>query len=83
MITYFENIIVRIYIILNFVLIKFYLPFDPLNYFLYIILDYKYLKFKHLIDDILINLWHFENFVSMEDNKKMLFTGIFVKIHIQ
>ena len=68
---------------LNFMPIKFYLLFDPLNYFLCIILDYKYLKFKNLIDDIVIDLWHFENFVSMEDNKKMLFTCKFVKIHIQ
>ena len=36
--------------------IKFYLLFDPLNYFLCIILDYKYLKFKNLIDDIVIDL---------------------------
>ena len=48
----------------NFILIKYYLLFDPKIYFLCIILDYKNLKFKHLIDNIIINL--LENFASME-----------------
>ena len=38
----------------NFVLIGYYLLFDLFTYFLCIILDYKILKFKHLIDDIII-----------------------------
>ena len=32
-----------------------------------IILDYKNLKFKHLIDDIIIDLWSSRNIASMED----------------
>ena len=40
----------------NFVLIKYYLLFNPKTYFLYIILNYKNLKFKHLIDDLTIDL---------------------------
>ena len=35
--------------------------------FLCIILDHKNLKFKHLIDDIAINIWYSWNFASMED----------------
>ena len=40
----------------NFVSIKCYLLFNPKTYFLYIILNYKNLKFKHLIDDLTIDL---------------------------
>ena len=40
----------------NFVPNKCYLLFDLLKYFLFKILDYKNLKFKYLIDDIVINL---------------------------
>ena len=36
----------------NFMSIGCYLLFDPLTYFLLIILEYKNLKVKHLIDDI-------------------------------
>ena len=36
----------------NFVSIECYLLFDLYTYFVCIILDYKNLKFKHLIDDI-------------------------------
>ena len=43
----------------NFILIKYYLLFDPKIYFLSIILDYKNLKFKHLIDDIHIDFLFF------------------------
>ena len=32
-----------------------------------IILDYKNLKYKHLIYDITIGLWFSENFASIED----------------
>ena len=56
---------------LNFMLIRYYLLFDPQTYFIYIyiyiILDYKNLKFKHLIDDIIIYFWSFGNFTSIED----------------
>ena len=58
-----------------------YLPFDPLNNFLCIILDYKNLKFKYLIGNINIDLLSFLNFANMEDLKKKL-NGGFVKIHI-
>ena len=37
-----------------------------INLFLCIILDYKNLKFKHLIDDIAIDLYSFENFANMK-----------------
>ena len=39
----------------NFVLFKYYLLFKLETYFPYIILDYKNLKFKLLIDDITID----------------------------
>ena len=39
----------------NFVSIGCYLLFDSLAYFLCIILNYKNLKFKNLIDDITID----------------------------
>ena len=52
---------------LNFVSIGCYLLFDALTYFLYIILYYKNLKFKYLIDNIAIDLWYFRNYASIED----------------
>ena len=39
----------------NFMPNKCYLLFNLLTYFLFMILDYKNLKFKYLIDDIIIN----------------------------
>ena len=52
----------------NFILIRYYLLFDPQTYFIYIILDYKNLKFKHLIDDdIIIYFWSSGNFTNIED----------------
>ena len=42
--------------------------FINLNF--YVILDYKNLKFKDLIDDIAINLWSFWNFANMEDIRR-------------
>ena len=39
----------------NFVLIGYYLLYDLLFYILYIILNYKNLQFKQLIDDIAID----------------------------
>ena len=53
----------------NFVSIGCYLLFDPHTYFLCIILDYKNMKFKHLINDIVIDLWSSENFTSIKDIK--------------
>ena len=57
--------------------------------FLCIILYYKILKFKILIDDIVIHFLSSENFVSMDDikknfkKKKKQSNGEFVKIHFQ
>ena len=51
---------------LNFVLIGCYLLFDSQTYFLFIIFYYKNLEFKHLDNDITINLWSSLNFVSMK-----------------
>ena len=36
--------------------IECYLLFDPKTYFLCIVLDYKNSNFKHLIDDIIIDI---------------------------
>ena len=36
-----------------------------INFFLGVLLEYKNLKFKHLIDGITINLSYFRNFVNM------------------
>ena len=62
MVTYFKNSIVELHVIyvLN-MNVKFYadqifLLYNLYTYFLCIILDYKNLKFKHLIDDIAIKL---------------------------
>ena len=40
------------------------------NLFLCIILNYKNLKFEHLIDDIVIDFWFSKNFTSMKDVRK-------------
>ena len=45
----------------NFVTNKYYLLFDLLTYFLFMILNYKNLKFKYLIDNVVINFWSSEN----------------------
>ena len=52
--------------------------------FLCIIWDYKNMKFKHLIDDIVIDLWLSRNFASMNDIGKKCNSnnGGFIKIHI-
>ena len=41
-----------------------------INLFLCIILDYKSLKYKHLIDEVAINLWYFKNFANMKYVRK-------------
>ena len=49
----------------NFMIVGLYLQFDPSTYFLCIILDYKILKYKYLIDDIVIDLWFSGNFANI------------------
>ena len=76
--TYFENLIIGLldlYILnmyVKFQSIGCYLLFNPKTYFLCIILDYKNLEFKHLINDIAIDLFFFffGNFVSINDIRK-------------
>ena len=55
---------------LNSMSIRYYLLFDTKTYFLCIILDYKNLKFKYLIDDITIDFWSSRNFTSIEDLRR-------------
>ena len=56
---------------LNYVPIGYYFTIWSLNlFFLYIILNYKNLKFKHLIDEITIDFWHSGNFANIEDIRK-------------
>ena len=47
-----------------------YLLFNQQNYFLCIILDYKNLKFKHLIDNIYIDFGSSESFASIKDIRR-------------
>ena len=60
MIVFFENLTIVscmffIFLIVNWILFTIQL----VNFFLYIILDYKNLKFKHLIDNISIHFLSF------------------------
>ena len=48
--------------------------FINLNF--YVILDYKNLKFKDLIDDIAINLWSFWNFANMKDIRRKFYPTV-------
>ena len=41
--------------------------FIKVNLFLCIILDYKNLKLKHFINNVVIDLWFYRNFASVED----------------
>ena len=55
----FENLIVKLYILCINIHVKFHsnrilFTIRLINLFLYILLDYKILKFKYLIDDITI-----------------------------
>ena len=73
MVTYFENLTVKLDILYVFnTHVKFYVNQVLFTirfiYILCIILYYKDLKFKHLIDNISIDLWFFENFVNMKDS---------------
>ena len=75
--TYFENIIIKFYIlyVLNTyvkLLIKILFTILFINLFLYIILYHKNLKFKHLKDEIYNDLWSFENFASKENIRKIV-----------
>ena len=42
----------------------------PITYFSFIILDYKNLKFKHLIDNVVINFRSFIIFASIKDIRR-------------
>ena len=55
-----------------------------INLFLCIILNCKILKFKHLIDDITIDIWFCESFVGIKYiRRKCNLDHGFVKSHIQ
>ena len=76
MTTYFENLTIELHVlyILN-THVKFCVNWmlftiSSINLFLYIILNYKNLKFKYLIDDIDIDILFFTNLVSMKDIRK-------------
>ena len=61
MATYFENLTIRLHILYGDMHVKFranWILFiiRSINFFLSVTLDYKNLKFKHLIDDIVIDL---------------------------
>ena len=55
----------------NFMPIRYYLLFDQYNYLLSIILDNRSLKFKHLIDDIVIDVWFLKFYKQGVYKKKM------------
>ena len=67
---YFEILTIKLYIlyILN-THVKFRAN-RSINLFLYKILDYNNLKFKHLINDIVINLRSFGNFTNIKNTRK-------------
>ena len=72
MIVFFENLTIVscmffIFLIVNWILFTIQL----VNFFLYIILDYKNLKFKHLIDNISIHFLSFWEFCKYERLKKI------------
>ena len=72
---YFENLTVGLHVVC---ILNIYVKFQvnriifiewSINFFLLlcIIIDYKNLKFKHLIDDITINFLFLRSFASMDD----------------
>ena len=71
---YFENLTIKLYVfyVLN-TYIKFYV-----NWILFIIrfinlfFMHKNLKFKYLIDNIIIDFYSFRNFTSVKDTKKKM-----------
>ena len=91
MTTYFENLTIELHVlyILNthvkFLVNWMLFTISSINLFLYIILNYKNLKFKYLIDDIAIDILFFANLVSMKDirKKKKKSNGGLIKIHNQ
>ena len=91
MTTYFENLTIGLhvlYILNTHVKIRvnwMLFTISSINLFLYIILNYKNLKFKYLIDDIAIDILFFANLVSMKDirKKKKKSNGGLIKIHNQ
>ena len=76
MTTYFENLTIGLhvlYILNTHVKIRvnwMLFTISSINLFLYIILNYKNLKFKYLIDDIVIDLRFSRNFVNMQDIRR-------------
>ena len=50
--------------------IRCYLLFNSYTYSLHITLDYKNLKFKYLIDDIVIEFWSIRNFTRMKNIRR-------------
>ena len=76
MTTYFENLIVELHILYVFnTHVKFrdnWMLFiiQSINLFLFIILEYKNLKFKHLINNITIDRWSSRNFANMENIRR-------------
>ena len=76
MTTFFENLTIELHVlyILNthvkFLVNWMLFTISSINLFLYIILNYKNLKFKYLIDYIDIDILFFTNLVSMKDIRK-------------
>ena len=72
---YFENITVGLHVF--YILKTQKIPcqldviYHSIHTLLCMILDYKNLKFKHLIDGITIDLWFSGNFASIKDIKKI------------
>ena len=67
----------------NFIQIGCYLLFDQKTYFWCIIFTTKNLKFKHIIDDIAINVWSYWNFASMKEyNKNMQSNNYFSFVNL-
>ena len=89
MTTFFENLTIELHVlyILNthvkFLVNWMLFTISSINLFLYIILNYKNLKFKYLIDDIDIDILFFANLVSMKDIRKKKSNGGLIKIHNQ
>ena len=98
MTTYFEILIIELYVFYAFKThVKFHVnqmlfTIRSINLFLYIILDYKNSKFKHWIDNIVIYLWFYWYFEAIEDIKrkcnltvdmsKFTFNNIYIYIYI-
>ena len=67
----------------NFMSIECYLSFDHSTYFFSIILNYKNLNLKYLIDNIALNFFIFKKFCKHGKYKKNIRSnGRFINIHI-